>query len=308
MSNAPFEAAHSRPIRPRRSVLFVPAANARAMEKALTLPADALIFDLEDSVAPEAKDGARERLRAFLKEHANGIDKEVVIRINGLDTAWGTEDLLAARAAGCDAILLPKVETKEDVRTAAFALGETDAPPSLRLWAMVETPRAILNAGDIGVAAGAKNSRLDCLVCGPNDLAKATGIAAAPGRPHLHPFLMQVVLAARAGGLDVLDGVYNDFRDAEGFAAECRQGRAMGFDGKTLIHPGQIEAANAAFSVDDNAVAEAEKILAAFDEPENRGKGVITINGRMVERLHRDEAAALIAKARAISKNEDRPV
>lgn len=303
MSNAPSDAADARPIRPRRSVLFVPAANARAMEKAVTLDADSLIFDLEDSVAPEAKDEARERLRAFLKERANAFGKEVVVRINALDTPWGTEDLLAARASDCDAILLPKVETKDDVRAVRSALDDTDAPPTLRLWAMIETPLGILNAGDIAIAARAKESRLDCLVCGPNDLAKATG---TESRTHLLPFLMQVVLAARAGGLDVLDGVYNDFRDAEGFAAECRQGRAMGFDGKTLIHPGQIEAANAAFSVDDNAVAEAEKIVAAFDEPENHGKGVITIDGRMVERLHRDEAAALIAKARATAKNEDR--
>lgn len=303
MSNA---SSHALPIRPRRSALFVPAANPRAMKKVFSLKADVLIFDLEDSVAPEAKDEARERLRGFLREAAgSGRGNEVVVRINALATPWGTEDLLAARGSGCDAILLPKVETVEDIRAASAALDETDAPAGMGIWAMIETPLGLVNAGGIGGSAIAGLSRLSCLVCGPNDLAHATGVRAGADRQYLVPWLMQLVLAGRAGRLDVLDGVFNDFRDAEGFAAECAQARAMGFDGKTLIHPGQIEPANAAFGIDDSARAEAERIVAAFELPENREKGVIQIDGRMVERLHRDEAAALLRKADTMRRNEE---
>jgi citrate lyase subunit beta / citryl-CoA lyase len=296
-----FPAQHAtRPQRPRRSSLYVPATNTRAMEKAAGLACDTLIFDLEDSVAPDAKDLAREALRTHLAA-SRPKGREIVVRINALSTPWGTEDLLAARALRVDAILLPKVEEPDDVQTAASALADTDAPDSMRLWAMIETPRAIMNIGHVASAARTVGSRLDCFVIGPNDLVKETGVENGPGRPYLVPWLMQVVLAARAFGLDIIDGVYNDFRDGQGFDAECRQGRAMGFDGKSLIHPAQIGPANAAFGIDDGALDEARAIVAAFAAPENAARGVIQIEGRMVERLHRDLALQLIAKAEAIA-------
>ncbi|WP_370853047.1 HpcH/HpaI aldolase/citrate lyase family protein [Pararhizobium haloflavum] len=289
-----------RPSRPRRSVLYVPATNARAMTKTASLDCDAVVFDLEDSVAPDAKGKAREALRAFLAERPFD-GKEIVVRINGLDSEWGTEDLLAARGAGVDTILLPKVEEPEDIQTAASALNQSDAPDTMRLWAMIETPKAIMNAGHIALSARTVGARLDCFIIGPNDIAKETGVPHLEGRPYLVPWLMQVVLAAKAFGLDILDGVYNDFRDLEGFERECGQGRDMGFDGKTLIHPGQIGAANRLFGIDRQALAEAERIIAAFDAPESAGLGVIQIDGKMVERLHRDQAEKLVAKAKALA-------
>ncbi|MBW3099167.1 HpcH/HpaI aldolase/citrate lyase family protein [Pseudohoeflea coraliihabitans] len=291
----------TRPIRARRSVLYVPAGHQRAMAKSRALESDAVIFDLEDSVAPTEKNAAREELRSFLAEPlAEG--RETIVRINALSTPWGHEDLLAARAVRPDAILVPKVEEPEDISDIDAALDETDAPATLRLWAMIETPRGVMNAGHIARAARTPGCRLDCLVLGTNDLVKETNVAPTPGRPQLTAWLMQVLLAARAYGLDVLDGVFNDFRDAESFAAECRDGRAMGFDGKTLIHPSQIAVANDVFSVESDALREARAIVAAFAKPENAGVGVLSLDGRMVERLHAQSAAKLIEKARRESR------
>jgi citrate lyase subunit beta / citryl-CoA lyase len=306
MSNEPnhmASAAGGRPIRPRRSVLFVPAANPRAMEKVATLAADAVIFDLEDSIAPGAKQKAREALRTFLKSRPDD-GKEVVVRINALDAEGGTEDLLAARGAGVDAILLPKVEEPEDIQTAASALNQSDAPEAMRLWAMIETPKGIMNIGRIAAASRTVGARLDCFVVGPNDIAKETGVQPLPGRPYLVPWLMRIVLAARAFGFDILDGVYNDFRDEEGFRAECEQGRAMGFDGKTLIHPSQIAPANIAFGIPESEIVRARAVVAAFDLPENADRGVIQIDGRMVERLHADAARRMLMKAGVIAQRE----
>lgn len=282
--------------RPRRSVLYVPATNARALAKIPTLACDAVIIDLEDAVAPEAKAEAREVMRGFFRDRPQG-GPEMVIRINALDGEWGTEDLLAARACRPDAILLPKVDDPRDVLEADDALDQTDARPALRLWAMIETPRAVLNLGPIAALGRNPAARLACLVAGTNDLVKETGVAATADRRHLVPWLSQIVLAARAGGLVALDGVMNDFSDAEGFLAECRHGRDMGFDGKTLIHPSQIGPANDIFSPSDEAITEAESIVAAFALPENTGKGVIRVNGRMVERLHLGQAERLLARA-----------
>ena len=290
----------SRPSRPRRSVLYVPGGNERAIAKARTLACDAVIFDLEDSVAPDAKVEARENLRKLLGKPLGG-GRETIIRINALSTPWGAEDLRAAQDLAPDAILIPKVEDPEDIAQIDEALDQTDAPETLRLWAMIETPKGIMNAGQIARASRTPGGRLDCFVTGTNDIVKETGVAPLPGRPYLSTWLMEIVLAARAYGIDVLDGVYNDFRDSEGFAIECAQGRAMGFDGKTLIHPGQIEAANRAFGIDPDKLEEARHIVEAFARPENARAGVISLDGRMVERLHADMAEKLIAKADALA-------
>ncbi|AZN70358.1 CoA ester lyase [Georhizobium profundi] len=289
----------SRPVRPRRSVLYVPALNERAIAKLPTLDFDVVIFDLEDSIAPDQKDAARENMRQVLRD-LDLQGRERIVRINGLDTQWGTEDLLAARAGDVDAILLPKIEEPAAIQAAASALDQTDAPETMRLWAMIETPKGIMNAGHVAAAARTYGSRLDCFVVGPNDIAKDTGVRVTQGRPYLVPWLMQILLAARAFGLDVIDGVYNDFRDTAGFADECHQGRDMGFDGKTLIHPAQIAAANDAFGIGVDERQHAERIVMAFDQPANAAKGVINIDGRMVERLHLTDARRLLTKADAI--------
>ena len=287
---------HARPIRARRSVLYVPANNARAMEKAENLSCDAVIFDLEDAVGPDDKETARQALSEWFT--ASGNDrKEFVIRINALTSPWGQDDLEAACACRPSAILLPKVNGAGDIGDIDALLAERNTDAGLRLWAMMETPRGIADAiaiADTGLESG---SRLDCLVIGTNDLAKETGVALPDGRRFMTSWLMQIVLAARAAGLDALDGVYNNFRDMEGFRAECTEARLMGFDGKTLIHPSQIEPANAAFGVSKQAIADAREIAEAFAMPENRGKGVIRINGRMVERLHLEQAEKLLKKA-----------
>jgi len=285
----------------RRSVLYVPATNEKALAKLPSLDCDVAIVDLEDSVAPERKQAARERMRDFFRESERG-GKEMVIRINALSGEWGAEDLIAARACRPDAILLPKVDTPRDVLDANDALDEMDAPASLKLWAMVETPRAMLNLGAIAELGRDPSARLECFVAGTNDLVKETGVLATADRRYLMPWLMQMVLAARAGGLDMLDGVSNDFRDAEAFARECGEARAMGFDGKTLIHPAQIGPANAVFSPSETEVAEAEEIAAAFAKPENAGRGAISIDGRMVERLHLEQTGRVLAKAAAMKE------
>ncbi|ORE94880.1 CoA ester lyase [Aurantimonas sp. 22II-16-19i] len=280
-----------------RSLLFVPAANPRALEKSDGLLADGLIYDLEDSVAPEAKEDAREALRDHLA--AGGFSGFRIVRINPLETREGAEDLLMARGAGIDAVLLPKVEDEDGLRDAARALDEMDAPAKLRLWAMIETPRGVAKAEKI--ARKGVRGRLSALVVGPNDIRLATNLRPDAERTELLPWLMQIVLAAKANGLSVLDGVYGDFRDVDGFERECAAGRRMGFDGKTLIHPRQIDMANAAFAPSPAEIAEAEAIVAAFARPQNAGRGVIQIDGRMIERLHLTEARRVLAMRDAIA-------
>ncbi|MDZ4740124.1 MAG: CoA ester lyase [Alphaproteobacteria bacterium] len=280
-------------IRPRRSVLYMPGSNARALEKAATLPADALILDLEDAVAPESKELARSQVCAAVKARRFG-KREITIRVNGLDTPWGHDDMEQAVAAGPDAILVPKIDSATDVAHAHQHM--VDAAPACALWLMIETPRAIFNANAIAEAGG----RLACFVMGTNDLVKELRAKHTPGREALLASLNISVLAARAHKLAVIDGVYNDIADAPGFEAVCRQGRALGFDGKTLIHPSQIERCNAAFSPDPAEVLDARAILAAFALPENQGKGTIALNGRMIELLHAEIARQTVALADAI--------
>jgi citrate lyase subunit beta/citryl-CoA lyase len=286
-------------IRPRRSVLYVPASNERALAKVASLACDGVVFDLEDSVAPEEKAAARDRLQAFLRD-SRPTGPEIVIRINALAGEWGADDLALAGAVEPDAILLPKVDTARDLLEAGDALDDADVAHTTKLWAMIETPKALLNIGAIAELGRDPASRLACLVAGSNDIAKATGIRTMPDRRYLVSLLLQIVVAARAGGLCVLDGVVNDFRDAERLAAECAEAASMGFDGKTLIHPGQIDAANAAFAPGAEALAEARAVVTAFARPENAGKGVIALDGRMVERLHLAEAETLLARAAMI--------
>jgi citrate lyase subunit beta/citryl-CoA lyase len=287
-------------VRPRRSVLYMPGSNARAMEKARELPADAVILDLEDAVAPDAKAKARELIGKALKDGGFGR-REVVVRVNGLDTAWWADDLAIA-AAGPDAVLVPKVSTPAQFRQVAERLAAVGAAPQLRVWAMMETPLAMLNVRDIAAAALDPAARLAAFVMGTNDLAKDTRARIVPGRAPMLPWLMTCVAAARAFGLDILDGVYNDLGNAEGFAAECRQAHDLGFDGKTLVHPQQIAPCNAAFSPAPEEVEWARKIIAAFDLSQNADKGVIQIDGRMVERLHADMARRTVAIADAIAQ------
>ena len=284
-------------IRPRRSMLYMPGSNARAIEKARELPADGVILDLEDAVAPDAKAQAREMVVQGLQKGGFG-GREVLVRINGLDTAWWRDDLAVA-AAGPDALLLPKVSTPEQLRELARPFVGVGAEARIRVWAMMETPLAMLNAREIAAAALDPATRLAGFVMGTNDLAKETRARIVPGRAPMLPWLMACVAAARAYGLAILDGVYNELGDLEGFSAECRQARDLGFDGKTLIHPQQIAPCNAAFSPAPEEVAWARKIIAAFDLPENAGKGVIQIEGRMVERLHAEMARQVVAIAEA---------
>lgn len=285
-----------RPYRPRRSVLYVPATNAKALAKIAGLDCDAVIIDLEDAVSPEEKPAARKAAMRFVAERGAGA-KETIIRINALSSEWGRDDLAAARDARPDAILLPKVDGPRDILDADRMLDRSETDPALWLWAMVETPRAMLNLGAIAELGRDNAARLACLVAGTNDLVKETGVLASPDRRYLTPWLMQMVLAARAGSLDILDGVSNDFRDLAAFSGECGEAANMGFDGKTLIHPAQIAPANAAFSPSAEALAEAQAICAAFAEPANRGKGVLSLDGRMIERLHLEQAERLLARA-----------
>ncbi len=287
-------------IRPRRSVLYMPGSNARAMEKARELPVDAVIFDLEDAVAPDAKATARTLIVQALQKGGFG-NREVLVRINGLDTTWWLDDLAVA-AAGPDAVLVPKVSTPEQLRDVAKHLVGVCAEARVRVWAMMETPLAMLNARDIAAAARDPQTRLAGFVMGTNDLAKDTRARILPGRAPMLPWLMNCVAAARAFGLDILDGVYNELGNTEGFAAECQQARDLGFDGKTLIHPQQIAPCNAAFSPNEEEVAWARKIITVFELPENRNKGVIQVDGRMVEILHADMARRTVAIADAIAQ------
>lgn len=287
-------------IRPRRSVLYMPGSNARALEKAREIAADALILDLEDAVAPEAKAAAREQVCEAVKAGGYGR-RELVIRTNGVDTAWFGDDLGAAVEANPDAILIPKVSTPETLDQIGAQLDSLKAQPTLRVWAMIETPLAILQAEAIARAARNPRSRLSCFVMGTNDLAKETRARFVPGRAPMLPWLTSAILAARAHGLDILDGVYNDLKNEEGFRAECEQGRDLGFDGKTLIHPAQVATANAVFAPDEAELAQAQAIIAAFALPENQGRGAIQLGGRMVELLHAEMAKRVVALSEAIA-------
>ena len=268
--------------RPRRSVLYMPSSNARALEKAKTLPCDGLILDLEDAVAPDDKPAARDAACAAAASGEYGA-REVTIRVNGADTEWHADDLAAACAAGPDAIVVPKVDSADAVLALVEAMAGHDAPDHTALWAMVETPYAMLHAEDIAAAS----ERLTVLVMGTNDLAKELYAEHVPGRQPLLAGLGLALLAARATGKVILDGVYNDVKDEAGFAAECRQGRELGFDGKTLIHPGQVAGANEAFAPSEQAVEDARGILDAW---ESRSSGVVTYRGRMIENLHVESA------------------
>ena len=286
-------------IRPRRSVLYMPGSNARAIDKARTLPVDGVILDLEDAVAPEAKEEARAQVANAVK--AGGFkDREVFIRVNGIDTPWHADDMYAAAQAAPDAILVPKISAVEQLERIGQRLLDMKVDLKTRLWAMIETPLAILNVHDIAAASRLGGGRLTCLVMGTNDLVKETRADLSSNRRPALYWLSATVTAARAFGLDVLDGVYNNFKDVNGYRRECVHGRALGFDGKTLIHPDQIAAANEVFAPAANEVAYAKKIIAAFDLPESRGKGVITVEGRMVELLHAETARRTVAIAEAI--------
>jgi citrate lyase subunit beta/citryl-CoA lyase len=286
--------------RPRRSVLYMPGSNAKALAKAKTIPADALILDLEDSVAPDQKVAAREQVAEAVRAGGFG-EREVVIRVNGPHTPWGDEDLAAASAAGPDAILLPKVDGPGAIMAAARILREAGAPDETRIWAMMETPNAILNAGSIASVSADPSSRFAVMVMGLNDLAKETRARLTPGRPTMTAWLAACTVAARAHGVEILDGVYNDIQDLEGFRLECLQGRDMGLDGKTLIHPSQVDICNEVFAPTPSEVQSAAAIIDAFALPENTGKGVIQLNGRMVEILHADMARRTLAIAEAIA-------
>jgi citrate lyase subunit beta/citryl-CoA lyase len=278
----------------------MPGSNPRAIAKARSLAADAIILDLEDSVAPEAKAAARGQVAAAAREGGFG-GRELIIRINGVDSPWGREDLAAAIAAAPDAILLPKIDGPGAVMHVARELREAGAPAQIRLWAMMETPMAILHAGSIAAVAADPDSRLDVMVMGLNDLAKETRARFVPGRASMTAWLALCVAAARAHGVDILDGVYNDIADLKGFEAECTQGRDMGLDGKTLIHPSQIDIANAVFAPTSAEIGGAQAIIAAFSLPENSGKGAIQLDGRMVERLHAEMARRTLSIAQGIA-------
>jgi citrate lyase subunit beta/citryl-CoA lyase len=284
-------------VRPRRSVLYMPGSNARALEKARILAADALILDLEDAVAPDAKELARTQVCAAVA--AKGFGKrEVIVRINALSTPWGETDLAAAISAKPDAILVPKISVPADLRAIEERFVHLQADPHITLWAMVETPLAILNIAALAGAGGG----LSCFVMGTNDLIKELRGYHTPDRANLAAALGLSVAAARAHGLAVIDGVYNDIQDVEGFAASCAQARSFGFDGKTLIHPTQVEPCNAVFAPSAEEVDAARKLIAAFELPENKGKGAIKLDGRMVELLHAEIAQRTVTLADAIAE------
>ncbi len=280
----------SEDLRPRRSVLYMPASNARALEKAKTIPADAVIFDLEDAVAPEAKPQAREQACAAVASGGYG-GRELTIRCNGLDTEWGADDLRAAAAAGPAAVVVPKVSG-----AAHLAEVERHLSGDVRIWAMVETPAAVFAAREIAAV-----DRVAVLVMGTNDLAKELRAALVPGRAPLVPHLATALLAARAAGKVILDGVYNDVKDLEGFEAECVQGAQLGFDGKTLVHPTQVEIANQVWAPSEAEVEQARRVIAAFEQAQREGRGVVTVDGRMIENLHVDNARRSLAMAEAIA-------
>ncbi|HUF33879.1 MAG TPA: CoA ester lyase [Acidimicrobiales bacterium] len=281
---------------PRRSVLYMPGANERALEKAKAIPADALILDLEDAVAPDAKPEARDRVCAVASSGDYGL-REVVIRVNGLATQWGADDLRAASQAGPAAILVPKIDSAADIAEVERQLEAGGAPDTTRIWAMLETPAGILGATEIA----SSSERLTVLVMGTNDIAKELHAEQVPGRAPMQYALQHCLLAARLAGKVILDGVYNDIKDPDGFEAECVQGRQMGFDGKTLIHPSQVEPCNQVFAPSDDEVAQAREVIEAFEAAEAEGKGVVTVNGRMIENLHVENARRALAISESIA-------
>ena len=285
----------SNPVRPRRSVLYMPGANTRALEKARTLPADALIFDLEDAVAPDAKEAARANVVAAAASRCYG-KREIAIRCNGLGTPWGKADVAAIARSGADAILVPKVESAADVAAIVSLLDAAGAPQSMAVWAMMETPKGVLRADEV---AGS-HPRLRLFVMGTNDLVKDMRSRHTPMRLPMLTALGLGMLAARAHGLTILDGVYNDIQDVEGFRAVCQQGLEMGFDGKTLIHPSQVEPCNEVFAPSAAELEMAGKIVVAFKAAQAEGKGVLTVDGRMIENLHVEQAERALALASAI--------
>jgi citrate lyase subunit beta / citryl-CoA lyase len=282
-------------LRPRRSVLYMPAANERALEKAKTIPADAIIFDLEDAVAPDSKPMAQLQAVAAVQSGDYG-NRELTIRCNGLDTQWGVGDVQAAGVAGPSAVVIPKVDSVRMVNEVSALLDGVDAPASLTIWPMIETPAAMFNVREI-----AGHPRVSALIMGTNDLAKELRSPIVPGRHPLVPHLATALLAAREAGKVIIDGVYNDVQNADGFRAECVQGMEMGFDGKTLIHPSQVGPANETWAPSPDEVEHAARVIAAFDEAVAEGKGVVTVDGRMIENLHVDNARRVLAVAAAIA-------
>ncbi|MBX9640558.1 MAG: CoA ester lyase [Mycobacteriaceae bacterium] len=286
-------------LRPRRSALYLPGNKSRALEKGRTLPADVLIFDLEDAVGPDAKADSR---TAVCEAVSSGSyrPREVVVRVNGLDTDWHDDDLAAVARSRADGVLVPKVDTGQQVQDLVRRLGALGAPASLQLWVMVETPRAFLRVEEIASAS----ERLAVLVVGTNDLVNELHGLHVPGRAPVVPALSMAVLGARAGGKAVLDGVFNDITDEDGFAAEARQGREMGFDGKTLIHPAQIAPANDTFGPSEEQLAHARKVVSAYEEAQAAGRSVTTVDGRMIENLHVRDAQRILTLAELISDLE----
>lgn len=287
----------------RRSILTVPAINQRALEKVHTLDCDGVIFDLEDSVAAGKKQEARQNLLKFF-EKTPLKGREAIIRINSLTSDDGKMDLAFALACEPDVILLPKVEAASDIHDIADLLYEEDAPEDINIWAMIETPKGVLNVAAIAQAAQMAETRLSAFVVGLNDLRKETRVPAMAGRQYLVPWMMQVILAARAYGLDVIDSVSNEFHALDVYAQECEQGRAMGFDGKMLIHPAQIEAANHAFAPTFEEIEDAKSILAVFADKHNKDLNVVNMNGKMIERLHADHSSRIVAFSNAIVQRE----
>ncbi|MBN8994130.1 MAG: CoA ester lyase [Rhizobiales bacterium] len=285
--------------RARRSALYIPGSNARALDKGRSVSADVLILDLEDAVPAEQKEIARASVGAAVGARAYGR-REVVIRVNGLESPWIARDIAAAVACQPDAVLIPKLSRIEDIRRARAALHAAQAGSDIALWAMIETPLAVLNVAAIAALGEGPGVPIECLVVGTNDLARETGVRLKGGRTGVLPWLSQCVLAARAHGLAVLDGTFNDLNDWEGFHAECEQGRDLGMDGKTLIHPRQVQMANDVFAPSAEEVAWAEKVLAAFNRPENATKAVIVVEGQMVERLHERMAHRVLETVTAI--------
>lgn len=283
--------------RPRRSCLYMPGANARALEKARDLPADTLILDLEDAVAPDAKEEARAAVLAAVKAGGYG-QREIVIRMNGLDTPWGHDDLRAIATSGADAVLAPKVTGPRDIERLSTLLKEAGAPDTMALWVMIEMPLAILSIKDI--AAASIGTHLTTFVMGTNDLAKEYRARMTPDRLAFQTALQLSVAAARAYGLTAIDGVYNDIKNESGFRNECEQGRDLGFDGKTLIHPSQLEEANRIFAPSPHDVEQAKAVIEAFADPANAGKGVLKVNGKMTELLHLEEARRVVEMDAAI--------
>ncbi|MEN9505668.1 MAG: hypothetical protein RI958_1594 [Actinomycetota bacterium] len=282
-------------LRPRRSVLYMPSSNERALDKAKSLPADAIIFDLEDAVAPDAKEAARANAVAAASSGEYG-HRELMIRCNGLDTPWGADDVRAAAQSGAAAVVIPKVGSAAYVDQVSALLDEAGAPRTMTIWAMIETPTAIFDARAI-----AAHPRVSVLVMGTNDLARELRAGLVPGRHPLVPHLATALAAAREAGIVILDGVYNDVKNLDGFRDECVQGAEMGFDGKTLIHPAQVEIANDVWAPSDDDVAHARRVIDAFDEAVAEGRGVITVDGRMIENLHVANAQRTLAVADAIA-------